>query len=90
MIDREHSPVGWVLLMHELDDAHEHLGNLLKHMQERSDFDEIEFRIELGHVYAHLNRAWFRRNVHEDFAASERDAAWEIATQFPTDLEPVG
>ncbi len=90
MIDREHSPVGWALLMYELDDAHEHLDNLLTHMRERSDFDEIEFQIELAHVYAHLNRAWFRRNVHEDFAASEYDAASEIATRFPTDLEPIG
>ncbi len=90
MIDREHSPVGWALLMYELDDAHEHLGNLLTHMRERSDVDEIEFQIELAHVYAHLNRAWFRRNVHEDFAASEYDAASELATRFPTDLEPIG
>ncbi len=90
MIDREHSPVGWALLMYELDDAHEHLGNLLTHMRERSDFDEIELQIELAHVYAHLNRAWFRRNVHEDFAASEYDAASDMATRFPTDLEPIG
>ena len=90
MIDPEHSPVGWALLMYELDDAHEHLGNLLTHMKERSDFDETDFRIELGHVYAHLNRAWFRRTVHEDFAASEYDAASELTTRFPTDLEPIG
>lgn len=57
MIDRGQSPAGWALLMYELDDAHEHPGNLLTHREERSDFDEIEFRIELGHAHAHLNRA---------------------------------
>ena len=57
MIDRGQSPASWALLMYELDDAHEHPGNLLTHREERSDFDEIEFRIELGHAHAHLNRA---------------------------------
>ena len=86
MIDRGRSPVGWAMLMYELDDAHEHLGNLLKHMAESPDFSEDDFRIELGHVCAHLNRAWFQRNVPGELPASE----WEAATRFPTDLEPIG
>lgn len=39
MIDRGCSPVGWAMLMYELDDAHEHLGNLLKHLTDRPDQD---------------------------------------------------
>ncbi len=74
------------MLMYELDDAHEHLGNLLKEMNASGNVDETDFRIQLGHVYAHLNRAWFCRNVHEDFPESAR----EVASSFPTDLDPIG
>lgn len=86
MITCENSPVGWASLMYELDDAHEHLGKLIGEMCANRDFDEDDLRIQLGHVYAHLNRAWCRRNVHDDFTPSERTAA----SRFPTDLEPVG
>ena len=85
MINRESNPVGWALLLYELADAHEHLGNLLKVITEDPDYSEGNLRVDLGHVYAHLNRAWFRRNVTEDFPESE----WDTATKFPGDLEPV-
>lgn len=85
MITRETNPVGWALLLYELADAHEHLGNLIKEMSEDSEYSEPNLRIDLGHVYAHLNRAWFRRNVPEDFPESE----WDTASSFPDDLEPV-
>jgi hypothetical protein len=26
------------------------------------DFREVDLRIQLGHVFSHLNRAWHRRN----------------------------
>jgi hypothetical protein len=54
-------------------------------MQNDLEFDEESFRIRLGHVYWHLNRAWHRRNVVDDF--SEAEAA--RAGQFPDDLEPI-
>jgi hypothetical protein len=85
MINRNEHPMGWSFLLDDLSDAHEHLGTLLKEISESSDYSEEELRIDLGHVYAHLNRAWFRRNVPEDFPDSE----WDTATQFPSDLEPV-
>lgn len=86
MISRHENPLGWSLFLYELADAHEHLGELLREAQESLDFDEPELRIALGHVYAHLNRAWTRRNVAEDFP----DSQWEMASRFPGDLEPIG
>ena len=85
MIDRNLNPMGWSLLLSDLADAHEHLGQLIREIQADPAYGEPEFRIDLGHVYAHLNRAWRRRNVPEDFAEAE----WGPAGQFPTDLEPV-
>lgn len=85
MIDSKKNPVGWALLLYELADAHEHLGELIGEMSGDPDYSKADLRVDLGHVYAHLNRAWFRRNVAEDFPESE----WDAATRFPDDLDPV-
>jgi hypothetical protein len=85
MIDRNLNPMGWSFLMDELQDAYEHLGDLIKEISSDTEYGEPELRVELGHVFAHLNRAWRRRNVPEDFS----DAEWEAAGEFPDDLEPV-
>ena len=85
MINRENHPVGWSLLLYELSDAYEHLGSLLGEAAKNPNYSETELRIDLGHVYAHLNRAWFRRNMPEGFAESE----WDAASKFPEDIEPV-
>jgi hypothetical protein len=85
MIDREIHPGGWSLMLHDLADAHEHLGDLIKRFTDRSDYSEAELIVEIGHVYAHLNRAWYRRNVEEDFPESD----WDVASAFPADLWPV-
>ena len=85
MIDRNSNPTGRSFLIDDLQDAHEHLGNLIKELCSDSEYGEPELRIDLGHVYAHLNRAWRRRNVPHDFS----DGEWEAAGAFPTDLEPV-
>lgn len=84
MIDRELQPVEWAMFMYELEDALEHLGNLIKEIQQTPDYNEDNLRIDLGHVYAHMNRAW-RRSV-KDVAEDE----WNEASRFPDDLEPVG
>ena len=86
MIDRKNHPIGWAHLLYDLGDAHEHLSSLLKNLSENSEYSGEQFRIDLGHVYAHLNRAWYRRNIPEDFDTLE----WNTATQFPRDLEPCG
>lgn len=85
MINRHSNPLGWSHLLDDLADAHEHLGNLLAAIQAEPGYSDAEFRIDLGHVYAHLNRAWRRRNVPEDFTSQE----WDQAGAFPDDIEPV-
>ncbi len=85
MINRKDSPMAWGMLLSELEDAHEHLGNLIKDMSADPEYGEPELRVDLGHVYAHLNRAWRRRLKREDFTDSE----WDVAREFPDDLEPI-
>jgi hypothetical protein len=83
MIDRHLQPVEWAAFIYELDDAREHLETLLKRMERDPGYDDINLRIDLGHVYAHLNRAW-RRSMK-----AVGDDEWDQASQFPHDLTPI-
>lgn len=83
MINKSEHPVGWAMLMHELEDAQEHLAQLIANMDSDPDYGEGNLRVDLGHIYAHLNRAWHRRDVEEDLP----DNGFEAASQFPKDLE---
>ena len=85
MINVRDHPVGWGQLMDNLEDAHEHLGKLITEMQADPKYGDPEFAVDLGHVVAHLNRAWFCRNYSENLT----DAEWEVARGFPKDLEPI-
>jgi hypothetical protein len=84
MISKEANPVEWAMLLQELEDAKEHLTTLIADLDSDPEYDEANLRIDLGHVYAHLNRAWHRRDTVRDFS----DATWELASKFPQDLEP--
>lgn len=85
MINLRDHPVGWAELMSNLDDAYEHLGRVITEMQTDQDFDEADFAIHMGHIAAHLNRAWFCRNYPDGLT----DAEWAAARAYPNDLEPI-
>ncbi len=76
--------ITWIL--YELDEAKEHLESLIKELSENEVISDEEFRIYMGHIYAHLNRAWNSRNQEKGIS----DENWEIMSKFPSDLEPVG
>lgn len=86
MITAATHPVEWALLAYDLTDAHEALGTLIDAMHEAGEIDEIEYGIDLAHVYAHLNQAWNAR--HHEGERSSRDLDRYAA--FPTDLRPYG
>ncbi len=76
------------MLLYELSDAHEHLGSLIDEMNASGRIDEEEFRVQLGHIFAHLNRVWHGRNDPRlDQGSQELHAE---RSRFPTDLDPVG
>jgi hypothetical protein len=71
----------------ELDEAAEHLRDLAHRVSASPGYGDPEFRIDLGHVYAHLNRAWNRRHSSADSPSADEFEAW---SRFPTDVPPVG
>ena len=88
MINSKSSPVSWVLLIDELDEAKEHLESLITDMAGAGEMDEDEFAIYLGHVYAHLNRAWNGRYSSLDLVLSDEQR--DSFSQFPIDIKPMG
>jgi hypothetical protein len=88
MLSRNEQPVAWAMLLYELADAHEHLGGLLAKMQATGGIEEPEFAVQLGHVFAHLNRAWHGRDDPSlDSISAEQHSE---RSDYPSDLQPVG
>lgn len=86
MINQKTNPVPWSALVSELDDAREHLEKLVADMAATGSIEEEEFRVALGHIYAHLNRAWRTRDRCEEVAQED----WPEVSRFPTDVDPIG
>ena len=86
MIDKEGNPVEWAMLLYELEDAREHLSSLVNQMNAAGGIDEVDYAVQLGHVFAHLNRGWNPRSLKGEIPDGER----EKFTRFPDNLDPVG
>jgi hypothetical protein len=85
LINSKDHPVGWAQLVYELEDAREHLANLLKEITTDPDYGEENFRVDLGHVLAHVHRAWNFRNSPDNVTTED----WEAGRSAPPDLEPL-
>ena len=72
--------------MYELKDAKEHLIDLINTMNSQGNIDEFDYEINLGHIYAHLNRAWNSRSIIGEYTDKTRS----IISAFPKDIEPYG
>ena len=86
MINQQEHSVSWALLLAELDEAREHLEELVDKMNRTGAIDDADFSIEMGHIYAHLNRACHSRNQDGEITRAQ----WPVFSQFPKDIKPVG
>ena len=86
MINKKDNPVEWSILLYELEDLADHSTKLIEEMQTNPSYGEEEFAIDIGHLYAHLNRAWNSRNFNKEPTEDE----WQKNTEFPSDIQPVG
>ena len=75
----------WILF--ELQDAHEALTQIVNDLKNDDDYDETEHRINMAHLFSHVNAAWNMRSVTADEVGSgENFDQW---TRFPTDIKPL-
>jgi hypothetical protein len=81
MITYEKNPPEWDLFIYELEDAQEHLSDLIENLSNGSS-DEMDFKIRIFHLYQHLNRAWHSRNTIGEISSDQ----WEQNSQLPKNL----
>lgn len=55
--------LSWVRTLQELEDARVHIGELIDQMGRDKRIGEIDFGIQFGHIYGHLNRVWNGRRL---------------------------
>ena len=85
MIDSNQNPVEWPLLLYELADAEEHLHNLINQMNKAGRIDDEDYRVQIGHIYSHLNQAWNSRSRKGE----QTEEPFESETRFPSDIKPI-
>ncbi|MCC6487677.1 MAG: hypothetical protein IT364_09270 [Candidatus Hydrogenedentes bacterium] len=86
MINQNSNPVAWALLLCELDEAREHLSELINEMSRAGSIEDSTFAVDLGHIYAHLNRVWHAHDQNHEMSEEQRITF----SQFPVDLDPTG
>lgn len=82
MITPDKNPVEWAMFMYELEDAQEHLTNLIKMLNNTRLTDESDFKVQLFHIYEHLNRSWHSRNTIGEISSDQ----WKKNSQLPKNL----
>jgi hypothetical protein len=80
MINQSDHPVAWALLLYALDEVREHVEQLTEQRAAAGSIDERDFAVQVGHLYAHLNRIWNGRNEGAEEGTEEQ---WATCSRFP-------
>ena len=86
MINGKENPVEWALLSYEIEELIEHLQEISNSITPESEIDEEDFRVDISHVYAHINRIWNQRNHIGEVSEQQFDEY----SKFPNDIKPIG
>ena len=86
MINKNDHPVEWASMISDFDEIRDHIQTLINEMDNSKDYSEEEFSVDVGHLYAHLNRIWNGRNRTGEITDDE----WTEDSKFPNDIEPIG
>ena len=76
-------------ILFHLGEAHTALAQLIRELQSDDSYEFGDFRVDMEHLYHHINSAWNGRDARQaavDACSQEDFHAWR---QFPTDIELV-
>lgn len=73
------------LILENIQEAREQLEEIEKQLQDDSDYDDVELRIELEHAYHHLNFAWNIRNEDDKKIDKFSNEDFQKWSKFPKD-----
>ncbi len=86
MINRKDNPVEYALMGLEFEEMLKHLDELTNKFASQEAIDENHFKIDIAHLYAHLNRIYNGRNHIGEIS----DEDFTEYSKFPIDIEPIG
>jgi hypothetical protein len=72
-----------VVLFH-LREAAEQLNQTIKELTNETDYGIGEFRVEMSHLYSHLNTAWNGRDQTDEQFEQCADQDFERFRKFPS------
>ena len=75
-----------VILFHLLE-AKEQLDSMITEIPDNPEYDIGEFRVEMGHVYHHLNTAWNGRDQADEQFKKCTDVDFAQFRRFPPDAD---
>ena len=70
-----------------LKEAREAIGQLIADIEADADYDFGEFRVDMEHLYHHINTAWNARDASTERADACSQADFDRWRQFPQDIE---
>jgi hypothetical protein len=70
-----------------LKEAREAIDQLIADMQADGDYDYGEFRVDVEHLYHHINTAWNARDASPESADACSQEDFDGWRQFPQDIE---
>ena len=74
-------------VLQNLKEAREALDQLIADMQANADYDFGEFRVDMEHLYHHINTAWNARDATQESTDACSEGDFEHWRQFPRDIE---
>lgn len=69
-----------------LEEAQEELVRILECLS-NPDYDEVEYRVNMQHLFHHINTAWNARSVSDEQTAEGREEDFHKHRKFPSDLD---
>ncbi len=75
----------WILL--HLREARQELDKAITNMESDPEYDEIELKLSLEHLYNHINTAWNSRNERMERVAKHSEADFYEWRAFPRDIQ---
>jgi hypothetical protein len=70
-----------------LSEANKALDRLLKDLESDPEYEYGNYRVDMEHLYHHINSAWNAREASEEAANDCSEEDFRRWRQFPTDLE---
>ena len=74
-------------ILFHLKEAREAIEQLASDLESAADYGFDEYRVNMQHVYHHLNTAWNGRNADEARASASAQEDFDAWRQFPKDME---